>query len=691
MNWTADFSFWWIFPWLIISIFLGIFLYRKTSWIKELTEKQRVLLIGLRTAVLFVLGVLLLGVLFESKSFRDEKPVFITLIDDSVSMLNYKDSNSVKKDISELQKKLKTRFGDRFDWVEAKLTKENNKASDFSGVETDLSGSLGEIRSNYYNRNVGGIMLISDGNYNKGVSPLYSAEKFNLIPFFTIGVGDTVAKKDQYIKQVTSNDFAFFKNQFPVEVDIESIKLQGKIARIDILRDGNVVATQKVNYEKSTYSFKQINFLLTADRLGVQRYSIRLQSLDGEYSLKNNQRDFYIEVLDSRSKVLILSSAPHPDVTAIKSVMDLDENLSVVTSLSKDWNKDTKDVDLVIWHEPGLNYDPSIWSVLQQKNLPVLFIVGPNSKSKSISDLGLGLNVPSGQQTDEVEAKYNNSFLPFEISEELKSFFNYLPPLKSKFGQMNLPNGTDIFLYQRLGTIQKKDPLIFFGKRKDIKYGVIYGEGVWKWKLNDYVRNNNFDLFNEFLQKITQYLVVRQNSSPFIVTLPKRLTKADELLVKAEFYNESMELITTPSVKFQLKNEKGIENKLEFGKTGNSYRLNLGKLKPGSYDWKASTSFSGNRFEKKGRFIVEDIVLESLDNQANHGLLKQVAKVTNGEFTTLDDVDRLLNKIDKREDLVSMSYAESNFNDLIDLKWLFALLFLMIGVEWLLRRWWGGY
>lgn len=656
-----------------------------------MTKFQRILLISLRALSLILLFLLLLGILFEYKSYRNEKPVIITVIDNSSSVLNYKDSNEVKTKLSDYQSKLQEKLGSRFDYYAVNLFVNPTNKMNFDGEETNLSAVLERIHSDFYNRNIGGVTLLSDGNFNKGINPLYVAEKFNVTPFFTVGVGDTVPKKDQYVKAVTSNDFAFLKNDFPVEVEVEAIKMGVRSANVTILKNGKIVANQTISYADPNYSFKQINFTLPAEQVGIQRYTASLTVVDGEYNTKNNSRDFYIEILDARSKVLLLAGAPHPDIAALKSVIEKDENLTVQSTLTKDWDNNTKDIDLVVWHEPGWQTNNAALETILSKKIPVLYIIGASSTANEVSRLGLGLKIPGGNQMDDIEAKYNSGFVPFEISDELKDFFNYLPPLKSKFGNVNWPAGIDVMLYQRLGNIQKKDPLLFFGKQNGVKYGVLYGEGLWRWKMNDFSRNGSFAYFNEFIQKITQYLVVRQNTSPFIVSLPKRISKSEEFIVKAEFYNEAMDLITTPIVNFELKNEAGKVNKFEFGQSGNAYRLNCGRLQPGKYDWKANTKFNGKSYFKSGSFIVEDIVIEDLDNQADHQVLRQIASQTNGKFFKLGELDQLYDELNKRDDLVNISYAESTFIDLIDWKLLFFLLLIALVAEWSLRRFFGGY
>jgi hypothetical protein len=90
-------------------------------------------------------------------------------------------------------------------------------------------------------------------------------------------------------------------------------------------------------------------------------------------------------------------------------------------------------------------------------------------------------------------------------------------------------------------------------------------------------------------------------------------------------------------------------------------------------------------------FVVTDVSLEKLASSANHNLLNQMATNSNGGFYELNNLDQLLNDIGDRTDIVKVTSEESTFKDIIDYKWLFFLLIVMLGLEWFVRRRAGSY
>ena len=95
-----------------------------------------------------------------------------------------------------------------------------DEAINFTESNSNLEKAFEYINTEYYNRNIGGIAFISDGNFNVGANPIYNAERIKLSPIFSFAVGDSIQKRDHLIRNIFHNNIAFFKNKFPIEIDI---------------------------------------------------------------------------------------------------------------------------------------------------------------------------------------------------------------------------------------------------------------------------------------------------------------------------------------------------------------------------------------------------------------------------------------------------------------------------------------
>ena len=96
----------------------------------------------------------------------------------------------------------------------------------FTEKQTNMEDLFKEIRDRYSNRNLGALILASDGIYNQGTDPLYVSDN---APYsiYTIAMGDTLQQKDIKISRVNYNRIAFLGNDLPVEITVTAFKCVG--------------------------------------------------------------------------------------------------------------------------------------------------------------------------------------------------------------------------------------------------------------------------------------------------------------------------------------------------------------------------------------------------------------------------------------------------------------------------------
>lgn len=71
--------------------------------------------------------------------------------------------------------------------------------------------------------------------------------------------------------------------------------------------------------------------------------------------------------------------------------------------------------------------------------------------------------------------------------------------------------------------------------------------------------------------------------------------------------------------------------------------------------------------------------------QANHKMLQAAAEITGGKFVTLTDADKLIRALqeDINNDKTFTVKQQKNLSSIIAI---FAIIVLLLGIEWLLRR-----
>jgi hypothetical protein len=100
----------------------------------------------------------------------------------------------------------------------------------------------------------------------------------------------------------------------------------------------------------------------------------------------------------------------------------------------------------------------------------------------------------------------------------------------------------------------------------------------------------------------------------------------------------------------------------------------------------SAKSPKGEDLGKGGSFFERTAgTLEYFDAQQNRALLTRLASETGGRYYTMDDAKSLPDDIVYTQGGVT----ERDVHELWSLPVFFLLLFLLKGVEWSLRKWWG--
>jgi hypothetical protein len=692
MHLLSTFSIWWSFPIIALSILISWRFYQQETWLEKKAKSLKLLLISLRTAVFSIIGILLLGLTLELLQFKSELPIVVSLIDHSSSMLNDEDPKALQQNIANYKQALNEKFKDGYRLDTYYFGSDlQTQSKGFLDQKTNMEMAFEALSTKYFNQNLGAVVLISDGNYNVGAHPSYQAEHLPLTPIYSLAVGDTTLKKDQLIKHIAYNDLTFLNNEFPLEIDIEAYRLAGKTALLSVYEDGQKIHEQRIQHAGKFQSSQTITFQHKAKKAGVREYRFQLSALPGEFTLRNNAKTIYIEVTDSRSKILMLSHAPHPDMAAIAQALKGNENYELIHQTPAKAKGEIKKYDLVIWHEPSNGFDANLLNEIKTNKVATWYILGSQAEMASVKQLPLGLNLQLRQQLEEVQTYAQDGFSLFEPERQWLSLLEQFPPLQRRFGECTTLGATQTLLRQRIGPIQKKDPLLTFSDFNQQRSACLLGEGIWRWKLQAYQKTQRHDAFQSFIGQICSYLLVKKEGMGLRVQAPVRLDSEQDFVFNASFYNASLQAITTPQLKWELRDEKGKIRKGELQAKGSYYQYKIGQLKPGRYNWAVRTTVNGKTYVKTGKLIIEAIQLEQQESAARHATLKQLASQSGGAVFALQDYQSLLKQLQTNEDLVAVRSEIHQFDELNDLIWICLVLISLLAIEWFLRRYHGTY
>ncbi|GAB4249571.1 MAG: hypothetical protein Kow0079_02230 [Vicingaceae bacterium] len=638
----------------------------------------------------------MLSPLIETQFEKTEKPIIIFAQDNSQSIILNKDSTYLK---TEYLKKLNA-FTEKLqnDFEVKTYTFDNNLKEalsvDYKGLNTNFQNLFDEINARHFDDNIGAIIIGSDGIINKGINPKY----LNLnptIPIYFLALGDTIKPKDVLINDVRYNKIAFLDNEFPMEIDFSSYGYQNVAVKLKIFHNKEVVFENKYNVSKQK-SFIKETIRLRANKPGIQHYRIELSKLKGEITYDNNYKDIYIDVLDTKQKIALITSHPHPDIAAISQVIlnkkTYELEKYVIDKLPGNFNPEQYNLIILYQLPDETNKWNAVLNKIHQSKTPEWIILGTKSNYPAASKLYNNFTLTSSSnKLSEVLAIVNNNFPLFIIPENTKRWIERCAPLKMKFVGLNTNKNDYTLLNQKIGDVTTEYPLFIFSEQLNKKQAILFGEGIWKWKFMDYRLNKHFDNFSGLILKTIQFLSLTEEKSRFkVYPVKQRFLQNEDVVFNGAYYNANYELINTNEVELVIYKDS-VKKQFLLNKTNDAYKINLGSFSPGYYKYTAVLKGAENSYVDNGAFLVEKINEEALNTVADYALLEALAAKTYGKVIFNTNFDQLYDLISSNNKIVALSYFEKDVKELIHLKWIFFVLLVLITVEWFLRKRFGGY
>lgn len=677
---------WWVIPCLLLGLVYAWLMYRQPQ---NLGDKFRYLLSAFRASAVFLIALLLVSPLIKSTNYQPQKPLVLIAQDNSQSVNTFHPQDfDAAKFVDELGQ-LKKQLGDGYEVREFNFGHDLNDglSKSFNAKQTNIAAALKQLNDRFVNQNMGALILATDGSYNQGADPQYEARNFKT-SIYTIALGDTIAKRDLLIGNVNYNKTAFLGNDFEIEVLTQAYQSKGEAMHLSVTEDGRQVNAQIVPVDNDAFK-KNLTLKLNADKKGVHKFNISITPIKNELSAQNNSETIYVDVLDSKQKLLLIYDATHPDISVIKQAIETNKNYELKTSFTSNIGSiKLSDYSLVMLYQPGAGTFSTLEDFLGKSKTPLWYFLGAQADINSFNLFQKLTKVSTGRlEMPEVFAQPAPGFTSFVLSDSTLQKIAKMPPLKAPFGTYTSSVANGVLFKQRIGAVPTSYPLLMFGDDGGRRIGILTAEGLWRWQLAEYQQYGNHHALEELFSQSVQYLTANANRQRFRAYPSKNIfDEGENVLFNAELYNDALELLNTPDVKIELKSAAGKNYSFLATRTGQSYQLDAGTLPVGEYTYTASTKLGSRLFNAAGQLTVKPLNLEFRQSAANHQVLRGVAAQRGGRLLYPSQLSELAGLIRKNENIKTLVYEDRHYSDMIDVKWIFVLIVALLGAEWFLRK-----
>ncbi len=303
--------------------------------------RDRVILVGLRLAVLAVIAFCLLRPMLILKAAVPQQNFLGVLIDDSRSMQiadrggqarsEFVRTNLVQEN-SPLLSALSQRFVLRFFRFSSSADRVASAADlKYGGTATRVGQALARARDELSGLPLAGLVMVTDGadTSDASLDESLASIKTRSIPVFTVGVGAERFARDIQVTRVETPRIALKGTSLVVNVVITQTGYSGATVPLEVEDNGHIVSTQDVTLPADGESATVRVRFTTADA-GPRVFKFRVPAQQNEQVAQNNTREALIEVNDRKEKILYFEGEPRPEPAFVQRAVKDDNNLQVV-------------------------------------------------------------------------------------------------------------------------------------------------------------------------------------------------------------------------------------------------------------------------------------------------------------------------------------------------------------------------
>ncbi|MEM7087721.1 MAG: VWA domain-containing protein [Bacteroidota bacterium] len=662
----------------VVSIALVIFMYGyKTKY----TGKLRWLFGTLRFITLFSLFLLLINPKFKTDTYIVEKPKLPVLVDNSASMVELEQAQSITELVAELQNNTELNEKFELDFYRFGSDFAQLDSLSFSEKRTHLSKALKQTDGLFKNETAP-TLLITDGNQTLGQDYEFLSKSFSNA-IYPVIAGDDTQYVDLKLEQLNTNRYSFLKNQFPVEA-LLVYSGQGSIdSEFVITQGGRRVFSQNVSFSEDQNT-QTIATTLPASRVGLQRYSAQIVPLDDEKNKINNNKAFAVEVIDQATNVLVVSSVIHPDLGTLKKAIETNEQRTVTFIKPSEATTVLNDYQLIILYQPNRSFS-SVYTEISELKKNTLTISGLLTDWNFLNASQSNFTKEASNQSEDVTAILNPNYGAYAVDD---IGFEEFPPLRTEFGSLEINVPHEVLLEQSVVGFSTSSALLASSEINGVRNAIWDGEGFWRWRAQSFLSSDSFEDFDQFLGNIVQYLASNKRRSRMEVSYETFYYNNNALQISAQYFDKNFVFDNRAQLTISVKNEETQElTVFPMLLKNNFFEVDLNSLPAANYSFTVSVKDEG--IARSGNFTILEFNVEQQFLNANVTKLERIATNTGGTSFFIDNTQALIDTLLENEQYKPIQKNDQKVVPLIDWKYLLGLIVLALSAEWFIRKYNG--
>ena len=585
---------------------------------------------------------------------------------------------------------------------------------------TDINAGLSHVLETH--ANLRGIVLLSDGDWNVGKSPVDAATRFHMqeIPIFTVGVGSKVPLPDIELVSMDAPTYGVTKKQLRIPFVVRNTL--GQDREVSLTLNINDEATVSKVITVPAMGKAQDSMAWTPTEIGDYDLTLRIAKDIQELIPENNEISAPISIRKEQLKILIIESFPRWEYRYLRNALERDAGVDVTCLLfhpklpqvggGRGYIKRFPDArelskfDVVFLGDVGIA--PDQLTVEQAQDLRQLVSAQASGIVFLPGRTGAHDSLTTGPLADLYPVVLDPA-TPKGVGSSIQGYFALTEPgqrsLLTRLGDTDLDNsgvwrtlpgffwyagikrakaGTEILaVHDQASTVSGRVPLVVtktYGTGKVLFMGT---DSAWRW------RHGVEDKYHyRFWSQVARWMAYRrqmaQGESIRLFYSPDRPHVDDVLTLNANVIDNFggpldrgtvIVQAISPSGKTEtIRLQPGIEDALG---------LFVGTFSPtesGNYRLVATSSETGASVQTE--LSVQGLNREQQGRLARFDVLDEIAKITDGKLVSIDEVGTLLDHLaalPEPEPIIKRTRIWAN-------PFWGGMIILLLGLFWVARK-----
>ncbi len=598
-------------------------------------------------------------------------------------------------------------------------TKTNESTTVSTPLATDLNAAL--ERPLARDANLKAVLLLTDGDWNSGGSPLRAAAQYRErgVPVFAVGVGSEVPLPDIALDAVSPPSYGLFGEQITIPFTIRS-HLTNEVRTTIVLDDGTREEVKKEIVIPARGQL-QDTILWYPRSVGDVSLTLKLPVQPGELILENNQQKFRISVRVEKLQVLVVDSLPRWEYRYLRNALARDPGVEVHSLLYHPGMKagggrnylpafpGTREAisryDVIFLGDVGIGEGELseadaelIRGLVEQQSSGLIFLPGSrgrqltfsNSALKDLIPVVLDTTKPNGQvlQNEAVltltTAGKGHFLTRFEADENLNAqVWQALPGFYwSAAVEKSRPGAEVLAVHSSLRNASGRMPLLATRSAGAGKVLFMGSDSAWRWRRGVEDRYH-YRFWSQVVRWMAHQRHLAGKEGVRLAYSPERPEPNDTVFLQSTILDSAGFPAEEGPVTVSVTSPSGRSEHLRFSSVEGGWGVFKSQFRPsepGRYKLVLDAPKQNRKLETE--LLVQQRTLEEIGRPINRSILAEISALSGGSSALMSGLEQLVQQISVAPEPKDLEKRIRIWSS----PWWGALILILLSLYWVGRK-----